>query len=85
VGPEPERLEMTKLSYTLHRVLAGTLFLGLLFALANYYLNLGFFGEHAKGVVLIGVGLVLTYVSFFAPTRDDRREHSDTRNITKKN
>lgn len=74
---------MTKLSYTLHRVLGGILFLVLLFAMVNYYFDLGVFGEHAKGIVLLGIALILTYISFFAPTRADRQEHGRTRKITK--
>ena len=74
---------MTRLAYTLHRVLGGILFLVLLFAMANYYFNLGFFGEHAKGIVLIGIGLILVYISFFAPTRADRQEHRGARKIAK--
>ena len=74
---------MTRFAYTLHRVLGGILFLMFLFAMANYYFNFGVFGEHAKGIVLLGIGLILTYISFLAPTRADRREHRGGRKITK--
>jgi hypothetical protein len=74
---------MTRSTYTLHRILAGLLFVSLSFAMANYYFDLGFFGEQAKGVMILGVGLAVIYRSFFAPTRADMREHSERRKSRK--
>ena len=68
---------MTRFTYNLHRILAGILLIAILFSMANYYLDLGFFGRGAKGVLIFVVGLMLAYGTFFAPTRRDMREHKN--------
>lgn len=46
---------------------------------ANYYLELGFFGRGAKGLVILSIGLVVFWGAFFAPTRQELREDRDAR------
>jgi hypothetical protein len=74
---------MTRSIYNAHRVLAGVFVLAILFSAANYYLELGFFGRGAKGVVLVILGLFLIYASCFSPTREDMREHRSARKAAK--
>jgi hypothetical protein len=54
-----------------HRLIAVLLLLYLIFAAANYYLNLGVFPKFAKLIVLLGVLMVLVYVSRFGVTQKD--------------
>ena len=63
---------MTKSTYTLHRIFAVSFAAVLAFCLANYVFELGYFGgdRGAKGVVILGCGLMLIYLMFFAPTRE---------------
>jgi hypothetical protein len=60
---------MTKVSYTWHRVFAGVLLLVVLFAGGNFYLDWGLFGEGAKGVLILAMGVVVIYGAFFSPKR----------------
>lgn len=71
---------MTRLAYNLHRVFAALLLLVLLFSGADYYLDLGFLGHRgAKGVLILAMAVVVVYGIFFAPTRQDMREHKEAR------
>lgn len=83
VPVERSAIEMTKLTYNLHRIFAGLLLLVLVFAGADYYLDLGFFGRGAKGILILGMALVVIYGAFFSPTRQDMREHRNARKVTK--
>jgi hypothetical protein len=75
---------MTKLAYNLHRLFALLLLLLVFFAGADYYLDLGFFGHRvSKGVLILAIALMVVYGSFFAPTRQDMREHKWTRKAAK--
>jgi len=69
---------MNRSSYNRHRVFAGLLFILIAFSAVNYYFGLGFFGRGAKGVLLLVLGVILIYGGFFAPTRQDMREHGNT-------
>jgi hypothetical protein len=51
------------------RLIAAALLLYLIFAMANYYLNLGVLPKFAGLMVLVGVLLVLVYISRFGATR----------------
>jgi hypothetical protein len=70
---------MTRFVYNAHRVLAGAFVLAIIFSGTNYYLELGFFGRSAKGVVIAVLALFLIYVTFFSPTREDMKMHARTR------
>jgi hypothetical protein len=63
-------------TYNRHRVFAGAIFLLLLVSGGSYYLDLMIFGRFDKGVMLLLIGIVVVYGSFFAPTRQDMREHA---------
>ena len=65
---------MTRLSYNLHRILAAVLLVLISFSAVNYYIDRGFFGRSAKGVLLLVLGVTVIYGGFFAPTRQDMRE-----------
>ena len=65
---------MRKLSYNQNRLLAGILGVLILFAAANYYLDLALFGL-GKGFMLLILGVVIVWGTFFAPTRQEIREH----------
>jgi hypothetical protein len=67
---------MTKSAFDLHRIIAGILFVVILFAAADYYLELGFFGRGAKGILLLAMGVLVIYGMFFSPKRNDTSEHS---------
>jgi hypothetical protein len=77
---------MTKLTYNLHRAFTGLLLLVVVLAMANYYLDLGLFGRGrgAKGVLILAMSVGVVYWYFFAPTRQDMREHRDASSVTKK-
>jgi hypothetical protein len=71
---------MTRLTYTLHRIFAGIIFVGLLFAGANYYFDLGVINHHsAQGLMLLLMGVVVVWGTFFSPSRQDMREHRAAR------
>lgn len=75
---------MSKLTYNLHRLFAGLLLLLVLFAGADYYLDLGFLGHRAsKGVLILSIILMVVYGGFFSPTRQDMREHKEARKMAK--
>lgn len=74
---------MTRLTYNLHRIFAGLFLLMLLFSGADYYLDLGFFGRGAKGILILVLALGVIYGTFFSPTRQDMREHRNARKMTK--
>jgi hypothetical protein len=67
---------MTKFAYRAHRILQAVFTAVGLFALANFYLDLGFFGRGAKGVLLSVMGVFVIYAAYFVPTRQDVHEHS---------
>lgn len=66
---------MTRSTYNRHRIFAVCLLLVLLFSVANYYLDLDFFGRGAKGILLLAMAVIVVYGAFFSPTREDMREH----------
>jgi hypothetical protein len=67
---------MTRSAYNLHRLFAALLLLLSLFAIANYYLELGFLGQRAsKGILILAIGVTVIYGAFFSPTREDMDEH----------
>ncbi|MGH8187995.1 MAG: hypothetical protein ACREUC_15655 [Steroidobacteraceae bacterium] len=75
---------MTRLAYNLHRVFAGLLLLLVLFAGANYYLDLGLLGHRAsKGILILAIGVIVVYGAFFSPTRQNMREHKEARKAAK--
>jgi hypothetical protein len=47
----------------------------LVFAVTNYYFDLGYFGQRAKGLVILGIGLVVIYAIFLVPSRKDMDQH----------
>ncbi len=71
---------MTELAYNLHRLFAGLLLLLVLFAGADYYLELGILGHRvSKGVLILAIVITVVYGNFFSPTRQDMRELKETR------
>jgi predicted protein tyrosine phosphatase len=66
---------MDRRTYNKHRIFAGFLFLWLLVSGGSYYLDLGLFGRFDKGVLLLAIGAVLVWGTFFSPTREDMRRH----------
>jgi hypothetical protein len=74
---------LTRFAFNLHRLLAGAFLLVFLFAAADSYFELGFFGQYAKGVVVFGIGVVVIYGLFLGPTRADMREHGRVRKAHK--
>jgi uncharacterized integral membrane protein len=71
---------MTKLTYNLHRLFAGLLLLLVLFAGADYYLELGFLGHRvSKGVLILAIVMMVVYGGFLSPTRQEVRELEETR------
>jgi hypothetical protein len=71
---------MTELAYNLHRLFAGLLLLLVLFAGADYYLELGILGNRvSKGVLILAIVITVVYGNFFSPTRQDMRELKETR------
>jgi hypothetical protein len=74
-----------KLAYGLNRVTAGIFLVAILFAMANYYFDLGFFRRGAKAVLTTVIAMFVIYGAFFAPTRQEMREHRDARRRLKSN
>ena len=76
---------MTRSSYVLHRVLAGIVFVLLVFAVANYYLALGLIGDQqtAKTVMFALVVFVAVYGAYFAPSLTEVRKQRQARKVTK--
>ena len=71
---------MTKSTYNLHRLFAGLTLLLTLFAAADYYSDLDVFGPRmSKGLLILAIGVMVVYGSFFSPTRQDMREHKEGR------
>jgi hypothetical protein len=70
---------MTRFSYNFRRAIAGVLLVLMVFAMTNYYFDLGYFGHRAKGLVLFGLGLVVIYAMFLVPSREDMEEHGGGR------
>jgi hypothetical protein len=68
-----------KLPYNLNRALAGLLLAALLFAAADYYLELGFFGHSAKLVMILVLGVVVAYGVFVMPTRQEMQDHRNAK------
>jgi hypothetical protein len=69
--------------FNLRRILAGVLMLLTLFALANYYFDLGVFDQHAKGFLILTIGLAVVYGAFLAPTRKDMDEFRESKKAAK--
>lgn len=71
---------MTPRSIALHRVFAMALMLPvLLFAAANYYLEIGFISRRsAYGLLVLTTGVGIVWGMFFAPTVQDLRDHQYT-------
>lgn len=69
---------MTKSTYNAHRIVAGVFLIVGVFSIVNYYLELGFFGRGAKGVLIVNALLFAIYGAFFAPTREERQEHRNS-------
>jgi NADH:ubiquinone oxidoreductase subunit 6 (subunit J) len=65
------------LPYNLNRALAAVLLLALLFLGANYYLALGFFGPHAKLLMVLVLAIVVIYSALLMPTRQEMRGHRE--------
>ena len=63
------------MTYNCKRVVAVLLLLYMIFATANYYLDLGVLPRFAKLLALLGALMVLVYVSRFVPTREEIAEH----------
>lgn len=64
---------MNRSALTKHRAFAGVLLLILLFACADYFLNYGLLGRRlSKGILLLTIGIVVVYGSFFAPKPPDK-------------
>ncbi len=66
---------MDRSTYNKHRVFAGIMLVLMLFAGADYYLELGVLGRHSEGFLILGIGTFVVYGAFFAPTREDMRRH----------
>jgi hypothetical protein len=64
---------MTKLSYRLHKTLQVAFLSVGSFAAANYYMELGFFGRAAKGVMLGIMIAFVVYAAYFVPSLHDER------------
>lgn len=58
---------MAKISNSIRRAIGAVVFVLLLAAFANYYLDLGYVGRHAKGLVILMTGVGLLYASFLFP------------------
>lgn len=74
---------MTKLKYNLHRVFGCVLSVLLLLLAANYYLDLGLFGRAAKMLMILVMGVVVVWGTFFFPTRQEREEYEQARSRPK--
>ena len=71
---------MSRLAYNHHRLFAGLILLLTLFAAADYYLDLGFLGRRvANGLLILAIGTMAIYGSFFSPMRQDMRAHKEAR------
>ena len=75
---------MTRFKYSIHIVFAVVFLVLLLLSTANYYLDLGFFGRGAKGVMLVVLGLFVVYAAYFVPSRADVQAHRDAQSGAKK-
>jgi uncharacterized membrane protein YdfJ with MMPL/SSD domain len=64
-----------KLPYNWNRALAGLLLLAVLFASADYYLELGVFGRSAKLVMILVLFVIALYGAFVMPTRQEMQDH----------
>ena len=64
---------MTRFSSILHRILTGVVFLALVLAAANYYMELGLIGDQrtAKIVMFALVAFVAVYAAYLMPTRQN--------------
>jgi hypothetical protein len=70
-------------SFNLRRIMAGVLMLVTLFAGVSYYFDLGFFGQRAKGLLILSIGLAVLYGAFLAPTRKEMDEYGKSRKAYK--
>lgn len=70
-------MRITRLTW--HRTIGVSLALMTAFFMSNYYLDLGFFGRGAKGLLILTIGLGVVWGAFFAPTRRELREDRDRR------
>lgn len=66
-------------TYGKKRVAAACLLLFIVLSAANYYLSLGVFPRYAGLIMLLGVLMILVYVSRFRPTREEFDEHRKTK------
>ena len=67
---------MPKLSYNQNRVVAVILLALLLFSAVNDYFELAIFGL-GKGFLAVVLLLSVVWGAFFAPTRQEMREHNN--------
>lgn len=67
-------MRITRLTW--HRIFGISLALWVAFLLTNYYLELGFFGRGAKGLMILTIGVGCAWGAFFAPRREELRENA---------
>jgi hypothetical protein len=66
---------MTRFTFEVHRIVAGIFLVAGLLAAGNYYLEWGYFGARAKGLLFLLMMVFIVYFYRFAPTAQDMREH----------
>lgn len=69
---------MKKLTYTQTRVAGGLLILASVVCLANYYLDLGYFGRFGLHALLFATALLLLF-SAIAPTAQQMKRERELR------
>ena len=72
---------MTRFAYTVHRVLAATLFVVILVSMGDYFLGLGFFGRNAALVIASVIVVGVIYLGFLAPTREEIRKQREANKL----
>ena len=70
---------MTRTRYNIHLCVSGIFFVTSIFNLVNVYLDLGYFGHSAKGIMITTFLVGLAYLTWFGPTKRDVEERSPFR------